>query len=56
MTEAEKRIAAGRAQALTGVQEAAAAAASEIVERLIGRGVSPEDARAAVASVQEGTR
>jgi F-type H+-transporting ATPase subunit b len=52
MAEAEKRIAAERAKAVTGVKAAAAEAAADIVQRLIGTTVSIEDAAAAVASVE----
>ncbi|HXJ01584.1 MAG TPA: hypothetical protein VNH44_10195 [Micropepsaceae bacterium] len=52
MGEAEKRIAAERARAVTGVKSAAAEAAADIVQRLIGSPVSIEDATAAVASVE----
>ena len=52
MGEAEKRIAAERAKAVTGVKAAAAEAAADIVQRLIGSSVSIEDAAAAVASIE----
>jgi F-type H+-transporting ATPase subunit b len=52
MAEAEKRIAAERARAVAGVKTAAADAAADIVQRLIGRTVSVEDASAAVAPVE----
>ena len=47
---AEKRIAAQRADAVGGVQTAAAAAAADIVERLIGTPVSADEAASAVAA------
>jgi F-type H+-transporting ATPase subunit b len=53
MAEAEKRIAAERAKAVAGVKTAAADAAADIVQRLIGRSVSAEDAAAAVATVED---
>ena len=49
---AERRIIAERAKAVTGVKNAAADAAADIVERLIGTPVSREDAANAVASVE----
>jgi F-type H+-transporting ATPase subunit b len=49
MADAEKRIAAERTKALTGVKTAAADAAADIVERLIGTPVSREEAANAVA-------
>ena len=49
---AEKRIAAERGKALTGVKAAAAEAAAAIVERLIGVPVSAEDASKAVPAVE----
>jgi F-type H+-transporting ATPase subunit b len=52
MGEAEKRIAAERAKAVTGVKAAAAEAAADIVQRLIGSPVSIEDATAAVAAIE----
>lgn len=50
--DAERRIMAERAKAVTGVKAAAADAAADIVERLIGTPVSREDAANAVASVE----
>jgi F-type H+-transporting ATPase subunit b len=50
IAEAEKRIAGERAKAMNGVRASAAEAAADIVERLIGLPVSPEDATAALAS------
>jgi len=50
--DAERRIMAERAKAVTGVKNAAADAAADIVERLIGTPVSREDAANAVASVE----
>ena len=52
IAEAEKRIAAERAKAVAGVRAAAAEAAADIVQRLIGRSVSIEDATAAVAALE----
>jgi F-type H+-transporting ATPase subunit b len=52
MAEAERRIVAERAKAVTGVAAAAAEAAADIVQRLIGGTVSIEDARNAVASLE----
>jgi len=52
MAEAERRIAGERAKAVTGVAAAAAEAAADIVQRLIGSSVSVEDARNAVASLE----
>jgi F-type H+-transporting ATPase subunit b len=52
MAEAERRIAGERAKAVTGVAAAAAEAAADIVQRLIGGTVSIEDARNAVASLE----
>ena len=49
---AETRIAAERAKALAGVRTAAAEAAAEIVHRLIGVGVSAEDAATAVPPIE----
>jgi F-type H+-transporting ATPase subunit b len=49
---AEKRIAAERGKALVGVRTAAAEAAAEIVERLIGVPVSAEDAAKAVPATE----
>ena len=51
MAAAEKRIAGQRTDAVAGVRTAAASAAADIVERLIGTPVSPEEAANAVASV-----
>jgi F-type H+-transporting ATPase subunit b len=56
IAEAEKRIASERAKAVDGVKASAAEAAAEIVQRLIGRPVSIEEAAAAVASVEAGGR
>jgi F-type H+-transporting ATPase subunit b len=50
MAAAEKRIAAQRTDAVAGVKTAAAAAAADIVERLIGTPVSPNEAANAVAA------
>jgi F-type H+-transporting ATPase subunit b len=52
MAEAERRIAGERAKAVSGVATAAAEAATQIVQRLLGSTVSAEDARNAVASVE----
>ena len=52
MAVAEKRIAAERSKALTGVRTAAAEAAAVIVERLIGVSVSAEDAAKAVPPIE----
>jgi F-type H+-transporting ATPase subunit b len=49
---AEARIAAERGRALAGVRTAAAEAAAEIVERLIGVSVSAEDAAKAVPPIE----
>jgi F-type H+-transporting ATPase subunit b len=49
---AETRIAAERGKALAGVRTAAAEAAAQIVERLIGVGVSTEDAAKAVPPIE----
>jgi F-type H+-transporting ATPase subunit b len=51
MAAAEKRIAAQRTEAVAGVRTAAAAAAADIVERLIGTPVSADEAANAVAAV-----
>jgi F-type H+-transporting ATPase subunit b len=56
MAEAERRIAQERAKAVTGVASAAAEAAADIVQRLIGGTVSGEDARTAVASIEAKAR
>jgi F-type H+-transporting ATPase subunit b len=53
MADAEKRIAAERAKAVSGVKAAAADAAADIVERLIGTPISREDAANAVAPVEK---
>jgi F-type H+-transporting ATPase subunit b len=50
--EAEKRIAAERGKSVAGVKAAAADAAADIVDRLIGAKVSAEDAAGAVAAVE----
>src|ERR1051326_5473699 len=50
--DAEKRIAGERAKAVGGVKAAAAEAAADIVERLLGTPVSREDAANAVASIE----
>jgi|SRR5579871_3425072 len=52
MADAERRIAGERAKAVTGVKGAAADAAADIVERLLGTPVSREDAANAVASIE----
>jgi F-type H+-transporting ATPase subunit b len=52
MAEAERRIAGERAKAVTGVAAAAAEAAADIVQRLIGSSVNAEDARNAVAALE----
>jgi F-type H+-transporting ATPase subunit b len=52
MADAERRIAAERARAVTGVKAAAADAAADIVERLLGTPVSREEAASAVAGVE----
>jgi F-type H+-transporting ATPase subunit b len=52
MSDAEKRIAGERAKAVGGVRAAAADAAADIVERLLGTPVSREDAANAVAAVE----
>jgi F-type H+-transporting ATPase subunit b len=52
IADAEKRIALERDKAVNGVKASAAEAAADIVQRLIGRAVSIEEAAAAVASVQ----
>ncbi|HEY4265028.1 MAG TPA: hypothetical protein VGM72_06895 [Micropepsaceae bacterium] len=49
---AEKRIASERVKAVTGVRASAADAAADIVQRLIGRSVSAEEAAAAIASAE----
>src|SRR5258705_8222446 len=49
---AEKRISAERGKALVGVRNAAAEAAAQIVERLIGVAVSAEDAAKAVPAIE----
>lgn len=49
---AERRIAVERGKALAGVRTAAAEAAAEIVERLIGVPVSAEDAAKAVPPIE----
>ncbi len=49
---AEKRISAERGKALVGVRTAAAEAAAQIVERLIGVAVSTEDAAKAVPAIE----
>lgn len=49
---AERRITAERGKALAGVSTAAAQAAAEIVERLIGVPVSAEDAAKAVPPIE----
>ena len=51
MAEAEARINAARAAAMTGVRGIAAEAASAIVERLTGGGVSDAEVEQALASV-----
>ena len=51
MAAAEKRIAAQRTDAVAGVKTAAASAAADIVERLLGTPVSAEEAANAVAAV-----
>ena len=51
MADAEKRLANERARAVGGVRGAAADAAADIVERLLGTAVSREDAANAVAAV-----
>jgi F-type H+-transporting ATPase subunit b len=51
MADAEKRIADERAKAVSGVLAAAADAAADIVQRLIGTSVTPEEAVSAVASI-----
>jgi len=50
MAAAEARIAADRGRAAAGIKTAAAEVAADIVQRLIGRSVSAEDAADAVAS------
>jgi len=52
MADAERRIAAERAKAISGVKAAAADAAADIVQRLLGTPVSPEEAASAVASIE----
>jgi F-type H+-transporting ATPase subunit b len=52
MADAERRIAGERAKAVGGVRAAAAEAAADIVERLLGTPVSREDAANAVAQVE----
>jgi F0F1-type ATP synthase membrane subunit b/b' len=52
MADAEKRIAGERAKAVGGVRAAAAEAAADIVQRLLGTQVSREEAATAVAQVE----
>jgi F-type H+-transporting ATPase subunit b len=49
---AEKRVAAERGRALVGIRTAAAEAAAQIVERLIGVSVRAEDAAQAVPPIE----
>ena len=53
MADAERLIATERARAVGGVKAAAADAAADIVQRLLGTPVSPEEAANAVASVEK---
>ena len=53
MADAERRIAAERARAVRGVKAAAADAAADIVQRLLGTPVSAEEAANAVAAVEK---
>jgi F-type H+-transporting ATPase subunit b len=52
MKEAEERVSADRARALGSLRSAAAEAASAIVERLIGKKISPDEAMKAIGEQQ----